>query len=52
MAEIMENLQNNFSKLNLENEDLIDSELPWDIIKTFFEGKHFTTISKTSIRIL
>jgi len=40
MAEIMENLQNNFSKLNLENEDLIDSELPWDIIKTYFEGKH------------
>ena len=36
----MENLQNNFSKLNLENEDLIDSELPWDIIKTYFEGKH------------
>ena len=39
MAERMKNLNKDFSKLDLDD-DFIDSQLPWDIIKTYFDGKH------------
>jgi len=39
MAEKMKNLTKDFSKLNLDY-NFIDSQLPWDIIKTYFDGKH------------
>ena len=35
----MKNLNKDFSKLDLDD-DFIDSQLPWDIIKTYFDGKH------------
>ena len=35
----MKNLDKDFSKLDLDD-DFIDSQLPWDIIKTYFDGKH------------